>query len=123
MVGLRYALGKDGKHSITCGGGIKILKWLVGNLDLGVCYVLVRHRDLLHVFAGNNYGSYGYGGGPRHHKYFQCTGSEQRLSQCESFNDTEESRSAGYDVGLYCNYGMLCHKLLYIIFLTILYCI
>ena len=37
-VGLRYALSKDGKHSMTCGGGIQILKWLVWNLDLGVCY-------------------------------------------------------------------------------------
>ena len=36
-VGLRYVLSKDGKHSTVCGGALKILKWLVGNLGLGVC--------------------------------------------------------------------------------------
>jgi hypothetical protein len=45
--------------------------------------------------------SYGGGGGPRFNQYFKCTGSEPRLSECQSFNETA-SRSSGYDVGIYC---------------------
>ena len=114
MVGLRYALSKDGKHSTGCGGALKILKWLVENLGLGVCNQTTLCEVSKHVAVYNykfNAGGYysrffGYGGGPRHRKYFQCTGSEQRLSQCKNFNDTEESRSAGSDVGVNCDYGM-----------------
>ena len=39
--------------------------------------------------------------------------------QCESFNDTEESRTAGSDAGLYCDYGIYAMSInVYIIFLT-----
>ena len=115
LVGLKSALSKDGKHSTDCGGALKILKWLVGNLGLRVCNQTTSCEVFKHVAAynykfnaGGSYsGSYGYVGTPRHRKYFQCTGSEQRLSQCKSFNDTEESRSAVCDaVGVDCDNGM-----------------
>ena len=41
------------------------------------------------------------GGAPRYSEYFQCTGSEPRLSQCKSFNETAP-KSSGYDVNLHC---------------------
>jgi deleted-in-malignant-brain-tumors protein 1 len=46
--------------------------------------------------------SFGGGGGPRFNQYFRCTGSEARLSECQSFNLTP-SGSSGYDVGIYCS--------------------
>ena len=49
--------------------------------------------------------SFGRGGGPIHSKYFYCTGTEERLSQCESRNETV-SRSHSSDVGMYCTLGM-----------------
>jgi hypothetical protein len=46
---------------------------------------------------------YGNAGGPRHTLYYQCTGSELRLSECDSYNDTTASlRSSYYDVGVRC---------------------
>ena len=64
--------------------------------------------------------SYGGGGGPRFNQYFKCTGSELRLSDCKSFNETA-SRSSGYDVGIYCYLGtcilsahLHCHRLCYV---------
>ena len=58
--------------------------------------------------SGYYYPSNGYGGGPRHSKYFRCTGSELRLSECQSFNETS-LRSVGNDVRIECYSGMLLH--------------
>ena len=52
---------------------------------------------------------YGRGGGPIHQKHFQCAGTEQDLSQCDSFNDTTP-RTHDEDVGIEC-YGMYIHHL------------
>ena len=63
--------------------------------------------------------SYRDGGGPRFNQYFKCTGSESRLSECQSFNETA-SRSSGYDVGISCSLGtciisahLHCHRLMF----------
>ena len=44
------------------------------------------------------------GGALRHSKYFQCSGSEHRLSQCTSSNYTYSS-SDTYDGGMRCSEG------------------
>ena len=44
------------------------------------------------------------GGGPRHSKYYRCIGSEQRLSDCDSYTDTTV-RTSYSDVGMDCNAG------------------
>ena len=44
------------------------------------------------------------GGAPRYSEYFQCTGSELRLSQCKSFNETAP-KSSGLAVNLHCPSG------------------
>ena len=49
---------------------------------------------------------FGNGGSPRHSKYYVCTGTEQRLSQCDSYNDTSP-RSYSYDVGIECYLGII----------------
>jgi hypothetical protein len=48
------------------------------------------------------YASYGNSGGPRHSKFFQCTGSEQRLSQCRSYSNIYQ-RYYSTDVGIICS--------------------
>ena len=58
--------------------------------------------------------SYGTGGGPRHSKYFKCSGSELRLSECESFNETV-SRSSRFDVAIECHTGMCLPTRAYVI--------
>ena len=45
------------------------------------------------------------GGGPRHSKYYRCTGLEQRLSDCDSFTDTTVRTSVYSDAGMDCNAG------------------
>ena len=49
---------------------------------------------------------FGSGGGPIHQKVIQCTGKEQRLSQCIIYNDTM-MRSHFEDVGIRCYTGVL----------------
>ena len=44
------------------------------------------------------------GGGPRHSKYYRCTGLEQRLSDCDNYTDTT-IRTQNSDVAIGCNYG------------------
>ena len=66
------------------------------NVQQGLILVFV----LASIFNSN----YGYSGAQRHSKYFQCTGSEFRLSQCQSFNETR-SRRDGYDIGIACSEG------------------
>ncbi|CAI8023564.1 Scavenger receptor cysteine-rich domain superfamily protein, partial [Geodia barretti] len=53
--------------------------------------------------------SYGYnniyenGGGPRHSKLIECSGSEDRLSECEISNMETLSKTMWPDVGIYCS--------------------
>ena len=49
---------------------------------------------------------YGSGGGPIHQKVFQCNGMEQRLSECDIYNDTM-MRLHSDDVGIRCYTGVL----------------
>ena len=49
---------------------------------------------------------YGRGGGPIHPKYFQCTGTEARLSQCKSYSETLP-RTHSDDAGMSCGLLML----------------
>ena len=44
------------------------------------------------------------GGGPRHSKYYRCDRTEQRLSDCDNYNDTN-FRYEHNDVGMYCALG------------------
>ena len=44
------------------------------------------------------------GGGPRHSKYYRCTGSEQRLSDCDYYTETNMSYGE-IDAGMDCNLG------------------
>ena len=57
---------------------------------------------MIYTDGGGSGTGFGNGGGPRYPEYFQCTRLELKLVECESFNETA-SRSAGTDVGLYCN--------------------
>ena len=61
-----------------------------------------------HVLVTGVYccGQFGRGGGPIHQKVIQCTGKEQRLSQCNIYNDTM-MRSHSEDVGIRCYTGVL----------------
>ena len=54
--------------------------------------------------AADDISSLQKGGGLRHSKYFQCSGSEHRLSQCTSLNYTYSS-SDRYDGGVWCSEG------------------
>ena len=45
-----------------------------------------------------------------HQKYYQCTGTEFRLSECSSYNDTAV-RTHYDDVGIYCYSGLGVHKI------------
>ena len=54
----------------------------------------------------NYWGEYfGNGGSPRHSKYYVCAGTEQRLSECDSYNDTS-LRSYSDDIGIECSLGI-----------------
>ena len=48
--------------------------------------------------------SYGNGGGTRHSKYFQCNGSELRLSKCDSSIEIL-SKFQSSDLGVVCRQG------------------
>ena len=103
------------------------------NLSLGLHRLMCAVSQALHTKLrltavwnkhstgyGGSITSFGGGGGPRFNQYFKCTGSEPRLSECQSFNETA-SRSSGYDVGIYCSLGtcilsahLHCHRLCYV---------
>ena len=45
------------------------------------------------------------GGGPRHSKYYSCDRTEQRLSDCDNYNDTNIRYDYDDDVGMDCRPG------------------
>ena len=66
-----------------------------------------RHIDDFYDPSGySNYRLYYInGGGPRHSKYYRCTGIEQRLSDCENYTDTSVRTQYNNDVGVSCYTG------------------
>ena len=88
-------------HYCERGSGMKYVHFVTTLM----CYFYVYGNNVGQVDHNYTLSSYtvplGSGGAPKYPEYFQCTGSELRLSHCKSFNETAP-KSSGYDVNLHC---------------------